>query len=81
MVQDALELILFLPINLYRWRSLECAVVLLDLVNIYHWMNLYGFRQFLLAGIIPNHCEYWEWSNILWLEGACLSLELEIPNR
>ena len=48
-------------------------MVPLDLAYIHYWMDLYGFRQFQLAGIVFNHLEYWEWSHILWFEGACLS--------
>ena len=56
-------------------------MVLLHLAKIHHWMDLHGFRQFQLAGIVPNDSEYWEWFHILWFEGACLSLELEVPGR
>ena len=44
-------------------------------------MDPHGFRQSQLAGIVPNHSEYWEWSHILWFEGACLSLDIEVPVR
>ena len=56
-------------------------MVLLHLANIHHWMGLHGFRQFKLAGIVPNDSEYGKWSVILWLEGDYLSFELEIPGR
>ena len=56
-------------------------MILFDLAKIHYWMDLHGLRQFQLEGIVPNHPEYWEWSHILWSEGACLSLELEIPGR
>ena len=54
-------------------------MVLLDLTYIHYWMALHGFRQFQLTGIVSHHPEYWELSHMLWLEGACLSLQLEIP--
>ena len=56
-------------------------MVLLDLAKIHHRVDLHGVRQFQFAGIVPNLPEYWEWSHIVWLEGACLSLGLEIPGR
>ena len=56
-------------------------MVLLDLAYIHHWMDFHGFRHLQFTGIIPNHSEYWEGSHILWFEGACLPLELEIPGR
>ena len=56
-------------------------MVLLALAKIYHWMDIHGFRQFQLAGIVSHHPEHWEWSYILGFEGVCLSLELKILGR
>ena len=56
-------------------------MVLLDLAYIHHWMDLYGVRHLQFTGIFPHHFEYLEGSHILWFEGACLPLELEITGR